>query len=83
MGKVCEWSGVAMWERCVSGVRTQGGKGGRIVRWHSWRDRDVMRWQFGKGGRVVSKEGGMEFKDKIVLYCSKVKCKQGFTAGIS
>ena len=42
-----------------------------------------MRWQFGKGGRVVSREGGMESKDKIVLYCScEVKCKQEFTAGI-
>ena len=41
------------------------------------------RWQFGKGGRVVSREGEMEFKDKIVLYCSReAKCKQGFTAGI-
>ena len=30
-----------------------------------------MRWQSGKGGRVVSREGGMEFKDKIVLYCSR------------
>ena len=35
VGKVCEWSGVAMWERCVSEVRRQGGKGGKIVRWHS------------------------------------------------
>ena len=44
-----------------------------------------MRWQFRKGGRgkVVSREGGMELKDKIVLYCSReVKCKQRFTAGI-
>ena len=42
-----------------------------------------MRWQFGKGGRVVSREVGMEFKDKIVLHCSRdTKCKQGFTAGI-
>ena len=81
-------------ERCVSGVgwqcgksvsgaRWQGGKGGRIVRWHGRRGGNVMRWQFGKGGRVVSREGGMEFKDKIVLYCSReAKCKQGFTAGI-
>ena len=42
-----------------------------------------MRWQFGKGGRVVSREGWMEFKDKIVLYCSReAKWKQEFTAGI-
>ena len=50
MGKVCEWSGVARWERYVSGVRWQDGKGGRIVRWHSRRGGNVMRWQFGKGG---------------------------------
>ena len=42
-----------------------------------------MRWQFGKAGRVVSREGGMDFKDKIVLYCSgEAKCKQGFRAGV-
>ena len=31
MGKVCEWSGEAMWKRCMSEVRWQGGKGWRIV----------------------------------------------------
>ena len=42
-----------------------------------------MTWQFGKGGRLVSREGGIEFKDKVVLYCSmEAKCEQGFTAGI-
>ena len=42
-----------------------------------------MRLQFEKGGKVMSREGGMEFKDKIVLYCSReAKCKQGFTVGI-
>ena len=51
MGQVCEWSGVARWERCVSGVRWQGGKGGRIVRWHGQRGGDVMSWQIGKNGR--------------------------------
>ena len=29
----------------------------------------MTRWQFGKGESIVSREGGMEFKDKIVL-CS-------------
>ena len=34
-----------------------------------------MGWQFGKGGRVVRREGGMEFKDKIMLHCSReAKC---------
>ena len=39
---MCEWSGVAMWERCASGVRWQGEKGGRIVRRHGQRDGSVM-----------------------------------------
>ena len=69
--------------KSVSGARWQGGKGGRIVRWHGRRGRNVMWWQFRKGGRIVSREGRMEFKDKIVLYCAReAKCKQGFTAGV-
>ena len=32
MGTMYEWSEVARWERCVSGVRWQGGKDERIVR---------------------------------------------------
>ena len=61
----------------------KAGKGGIKVSCHGWRGRNVMRRQFGKGGRVVSRKGGMEFNDKIVLYCSREsKCKQGFTAGI-
>ena len=52
------------------------------MRWYSRRGGNVMRWQFGKGERVVSREGGMEFKDKIVLFCSReATCMQGFTAG--
>ena len=58
-------------------------KGGRIMRWYGGRGGNVMRWQFAKGERVVSREGGMEFKDEIVLYCSReAKCMQGLTAGI-
>ena len=34
----------------MSGVRWQGGKGGRIVRWHSRTGEKVVRCQFGKGG---------------------------------
>ena len=53
------------------------------MRWYGLRGGNVKRWQFGKGKRVVSREGGMEFKDKIVLHCSReAKCMQGFTAGI-
>ena len=76
-----EGSEVARWETCVSGARWKGRKGGRIVRWHGWRG-GVMRWQFGKGGRVVSREGRIEFKNKIKLCCSReAKSKQDFTAG--
>ena len=54
------------------------------MRWYGPRGGNVMRLQFGKGGRVVNREGGMEFKDKSVLHCSReAKCKQRFTAGIS
>ena len=67
----------------MSGVRWQGGKGARIVRWHSRRVGKVIRWQFGKGRRVVSMEGVMVFKDKIVLHSSReAKSKQRFTARI-
>ena len=72
------------WERCVSGLGWQGGKGERIVRWHDPRGGNVMGWTFRIGGVVVIRQGGMEFKYKIMLYCStEVKDKQGFTAGIS
>ena len=75
MSKVCEWSEVA----------AQGGKGRRIVRWHG-RTGGKARNEvaiLGKVGRLVSREGGIEFKDKVVLYCSReAKCEQGFTAGI-
>ena len=54
-----------------------------MVRWHGQRGGNVKRWQFGKGRRVVSREGGMEFEDKIVLCCSReAKCKKRFTATI-
>ena len=73
------WGSIELgrWERCMSGLRWQGGKGGRIMRWK------VVRWQFGNSGRVVSREGGTEFNDEPVLYCSReAKCKQEFTEGI-
>ena len=64
------WSELARWERWEK------------VNWHGRRAGNVMRWQFGRGGRV-SKEGGMEFKNKIVLcWSSEAKCKQGFTVEI-
>ena len=67
----------------MSGERRQGGKGGRIVRWHGRRGGNVMRWQFGKGERVVTREGGTEFKEKMVLHCSREsKCKERFIARI-
>ena len=46
------------WERCMSGVRWQGG---RIVSWHSQRGGKIMSWKFGKdegGGGLVRWQGG-------------------------
>ena len=48
-------------ERCMSGVRWQGGKGGRIVRCHSRRGGKVVRWQFGKG---VWRGGGVRWQGR-------------------
>ena len=90
---MCELSWVTRWERCVSGVKCQGGKGGRIVMWHGRRGgkacngkacNEVAIWErWEGGGGLVSREGGIEFKDKFVLHCSReAKCKQEFTAGI-
>ena len=46
-----------------------------------WERNEVAIWERREG---VRREDGMEFKDKIVLYCSReAKYKQGFTAGIS
>ena len=56
-----------------------------VARWERWENSEAARserWEL-VGGSVVSRECGMEFKDKIMLYCSReVKDKQGFTAGI-
>ena len=62
----------------MSRVRQQDGNGGIIVRWHGRiSGKEIMRWLLGKGGTVVSREGRMELKDKIVLYCSlEAKCEQ-------
>ena len=46
-------------------MKWRGGRGGNIIK----------GWQFGKGESVVNREVGMEFRDKIVLYCSReAKC---------
>ena len=51
-----------------------------MTRLGSWARNEVAVWE---RLVVVSREGGMEFKDKIVFYCSReAKCQQGFTAGI-
>ena len=71
MEKVCEWSEVTRWE---------GWENSEVVQSERWERNEVAIWE---RGRVVSREGGMEFKDKIVLHCSsEAKYKQGFTAGI-
>ena len=71
---MCEWSEVARWERWGRWENSE------VTQSEMWEGNEVAIWE---RGRVVSREGGVEFKDKIVLHCSrKVKCKQGFTAGI-
>ena len=30
-----------------------------------------MKWQFEKGKRLVRREGGMKFRERIVLHCSR------------
>ena len=52
------------------------------MRSYGRRGRNIIRWQFGKGERVLGREGRVEFKDKIVLYCSREeKCMQRFDNG--
>ena len=59
MEKVCEWSEVTRWE---------GWENSEVVQSERWERNEVAIWE---RGRVVSREGGMEFKDKIVLHCSR------------
>ena len=69
--KVCELSEVARWERWENS---------EVARLERWERNELAIW--GKG-RIVSREGGMEFKDKIVLHCSgEAKSNQGFTEGV-
>ena len=71
MVKVHELSEMERWERWENSEMAQ------LERWER---NEVAIWE---RGRVVSREGGMEFKDQILLHCSReAKCKQGFTAGI-
>ena len=70
--KVCDSSEVARWERWENS---------EVARLERWELNEVAIWE---RDRAVSREGGMEFKDKIVLHFSReAKCKQGFTAGTS
>ena len=82
MGKVCEWSEVARWERWENSemVRRERWENSEVAQSERWERNEMAIWD---KGRVVSREGGMEFKGKIVLHCSReAKYKQGFTAGI-
>ena len=74
-----ESSELGRWERCVSGLRWI-----EVARWERWENNEeaqLERWErnevaIWEKGRVVSREGRMEFMDKIVLHCSReVKCK--------
>ena len=72
VGKVCEWSEVARWERWENS---------EVTRSERWERNEVAICGRREG---VSREDGMKFKGKIVLYCSiEAKYKQGFTARIS
>ena len=62
---MCEWIEVARWERWENN---------EVAQLERWERNEVAIWE---KGRVVSREGGMEFMDKIVLHCSREKkCKQ-------
>ena len=66
------WSEVARWERWENS---------EVARSERCERNEVALWERREG---VSREDGMGFKDKIVLYCSReAEYKQGFTAGIS
>ena len=61
-------------------ARKERWENSELAEWERWEGNEVAIWEI---GRVVSREGGMEFKDKIVFNWSReVKCKQGFTAEI-
>ena len=64
MGKASELSVVARWERFVRGVRWERWENSEVAQSERWEGTEVAIWE---RGRVVSREGGMEFKDKIVL----------------
>ena len=71
VGKVCEWSEVARWKSWENS---------EVAQLERWEHNEVAIWD---RGRVVSREGRKEFKEKIVLHCSReAKCKQGFAAEI-
>ena len=58
-----EWSEVARWERWENS---------EVAQLERWERNEVAIWERGK---VVSREGWMDFKDKIVLHCSReAKC---------
>ena len=59
VGKVCGWSEVARLERW---------KNSEVARSERWEHNEVAIWERREG---VSREDRMEFKDKIVLYCSR------------
>ena len=69
VGNLCQWSELA---------RSEGWKNSEVARSQRWESNEV---EICERRRVVSREGALEFKDKIVLHCSR--CKQGFTVGIS
>ena len=56
---MCEWSPGARWDRWENS---------EVVQSKRWEGNEVAIWE---RGRVVSREGGMDVKDKIVLHWSR------------
>ena len=56
---MCEWSQGARWKRWENS---------EVVQSKRWEGNEVAIWE---RGRVVSREGGMDVKDKIVLHWSR------------
>ena len=66
-GKVFEWSEVGRWERWENS---------EVARSERWECNEVAILKTREG---VSREGGRELEDKIVLYCSReAKYKHAF-----
>ena len=67
MGKVCEWSEVARWERWENS---------EVARSERWERNEVAIWER-RGG--VNREDGMEFKGKTVVLLQRSEIQAGIS----